>query len=193
MHKLKRTHSVSERPEVRSRKCSAQVSNEEDRSAARVGESRPKLVRFCRRSAPVSLFGSLCLLLARSLAPRALYSLFFVLLIILYFTSSSTHKYGEHWSRTTSASWCAFVTSLGVQPGFDRFSRIRQQHNQPDSDSKWFIIYDCVTLGPHHFPDTSFHRIVVLSKSNFAESLFCPNKKLPKVIWPNRHIAESSN
>ena len=38
---------------------------------------------------------------------------------------------------------------------------------------------------------TSFSRNVI--SSNFAETQFRRNTKLPKVIWPNRHTAESSN
>ena len=31
-------------------------------------------------------------------------------------------------------------------------------------------------LGPHHFPEPSFHRIVVLPNCNLVESLFCGKK-----------------
>ena len=43
------------------------------------------------------------------------------------------------------------------------------------------------TPGPHDFPETSFHRIVVLPKWNFAESLLC-RKKIAQ-----SHLTESSN
>ena len=44
-----------------------------------------------------------------------------------------------------------------------------------------------VILGPHHFPETSFHRIGVLPKCNFVESLFC-RKKIAE-----SHLTESSH
>ena len=42
-------------------------------------------------------------------------------------------------------------------------------------------------MGPQHFPETSFHRIVVSPKCNFAESLFC-RKKIAE-----SHLTESSH
>ena len=44
---------------------------------------------------------------------------------------------------------------------------------------KSFATFSMTKWGPHHFPETSFHRIVI-----------CRNKKLLKIIWPNHHMAE---
>ena len=65
------------------------------------------------------------------------------------------------------------------------FSRISwyffRRMNNKVSDYSILARYN-IAKGPHNFSETSFHRIVVLPKSNVAESLFCRNKKLPKVI-----------
>ena len=37
-------------------------------------------------------------------------------------------------------------------------------------------LYKLCIVGPHHFPEISFDRIVVLPKCKFAESLFCRKK-----------------
>ena len=41
--------------------------------------------------------------------------------------------------------------------------------------------------GPYHFPETSFHRFVILPKCNFTKSLFC-RKKIAE-----SHLTESSH
>ena len=43
-------------------------------------------------------------------------------------------------------------------------------------------------MGPDHFPETSFHRIVVSPKCNLAGSLFCQKKKIAE-----SYLTESSH
>ena len=53
-------------------------------------------------------------------------------------------------------------------------------------------LFHVVTTEPHHFPETSFHRIIVLPECNFAESLFC-RKSFDRIdTWPNRRTSETS-